>query len=225
MPNDSLNSEIDAPLESGLAEPSTVEAFKQSLPHALLLTGQHAVLEPMQMSHIADLNIAANDGELWRLKVTTVPTEKGMQSYVEQALKQRDRGYQLPFVIRRLSDNRIVGTTRYYQISPANRNCSIGYTWYSKSAQRTGINSECKLMLLEHAFETVGCISVQWHTHHENTRSQAAIKRLGASFEGVLRNHMILPDGRIRHTHCFSMLDNEWPASKAFLQDCLAAYN
>ena len=104
---------------------------------------------------------------------------------------------------------------------PANRNCAIGYTWYSESAQRTGINTECKLMLLQHAFEEAACISVQWHTHHDNLRSQAAIKRLGATFEGVLRNHMILPDGRIRHTHCFSMLDEEWPASKAFLMQRL----
>ncbi len=198
--------------------------FKDKLPHSLTLSGTHAVLEPMQLAHVVDLNIAANDGELWRLKVTRVPTEQGMQAYVEHALQQRDKGREFPFVIRRLSDKRIVGTTRYYQISSTNRNCSIGYTWYSKSAQRTGINSECKLMLLEHAFEQLSCISVQWHTHHENTRSQEAIRRLGASFEGVLRNHMILPDGRIRHTHCFSMLDTEWPSSKAHLEERLAVH-
>lgn len=218
MPNDDLDSQTDT--SSTLSE---IETFQQKMSQDLMLKGDHAALEPMQLSHVVDLNSAASDGELWQLKVTTVPTEQGMQIYVEQALKQRTKGYQLPFVIRRLSDNKIVGTTRYYQISPTNRNCSIGYTWYSKSAQRTGINSECKLMLLEHAFEKAACISVQWHTHHENTRSQAAITRLGASFEGVLRNHMILADGRIRHTHCFSMLDTEWPASKAFLQSRLAA--
>lgn len=202
----------------------SVRLFNQNRTDTLVLSGQHAALEPMQLSHVNDLNAAADDGELWRLKVTRVPTEQGMQAYVEHALQQRAKGRELPFVIRRLSDKRIVGTTRYYQISSTNRNCSIGYTWYSKSAQRTGINSECKLMLLEHAFEQLSCISVQWHTHHENTRSQEAIRRLGASFEGVLRNHMILPDGRIRHTHCFSMLDTEWPSSKAHLEDRLAVH-
>ena len=204
---------------------STENQFSENLPHDLTLSGEYTALEPMQLSHIDDLNVAAADGELWNLKVTSVPTKQGMPTFVEHALKQRDKGRELPFVVRRLSDNRIVGTTRYYQINPQNRNFSIGYTWYSESAQRTSINTECKLMLLQHAFEKAGCISVQWHTHHENTRSQAAIKRLGATFEGVLRNHMILADGRIRHTHCFSMLDQEWPASKASLQQRLAVHS
>jgi len=198
--------------------------FRDNLPHNLTLLGKHAALEPMTLSHVDDLNLAAADGALWNLKVTTVPTVESMITFVEHALRQRDKGHELPFVIRRLTDDRIVGTTRYYQIKPVNRNFSIGYTWYSESAQRTGVNTECKLLLLEHAFEKAGCISVQWHTHHENIRSQEAIKRLGAKFEGVLRNHMILPDGRIRHTHCFSMLDEEWPTSKTYLQQRLAAH-
>lgn len=204
--------------------PIAKKLFSSKLRHNLTLSGTHAVLEPMQLAHIDDLNAAAADGELWNLKVTTVPTSSQMPRFVEHALKQRDKGRELPFVIRNQDNNRIVGTTRYYQIKPANRNFSIGYTWISISAQRTGINTECKLMLLEHAFEEANCISVQWHTHHENIRSQTAIIRLGAKFEGILRNHMILPDGRIRHTHCFSMLDQEWPASKAYLQERLAVY-
>jgi len=198
--------------------------FLRNLPHDLALVGQHAALEPLQTSHVEELVIAAADGELWNLQVTTVPSAQGMLSFVEDAIRQRDSGQQLPFAIRRTSDNRVVGSTRYYQISPTNRNLSIGYTWYSKSAQRSGINTECKLMLLRHAFEATRCISVQWHTHHENLRSQAAILRLGAQFEGVLRNDRIMPDGSIRHTHCYSMLDTEWENSKAFLLKRLAAH-
>ncbi|MFT6406791.1 MAG: RimJ/RimL family protein N-acetyltransferase [Arenicella sp.] len=201
------------------------QLFGDALAHDLTLSGEHASLEPMQLSHVSDLNAAAADGELWRLKVTSVPSEEGMLAFVEHALRQRDSDHELPFVVRRLSDNRVVGTTRYYHIKPEHRNFSIGFTWYSESAQRTGINSECKLMLLQHAFETAGCISVQWHTYHGNKRSQAALIRLGASFEGVLRNHMILADGRIRDTHCFSMLDVEWPASKKHLLQRLKRYS
>ncbi|MBL4671162.1 MAG: GNAT family N-acetyltransferase [Arenicella sp.] len=195
--------------------------FVAALSHHLILSGKHASLEPMLLSHVGDLNEAAADGELWRSRVTTVPNKQGMLSYVEHALRQRDSNVELPFVVRRLSDNRVVGTTRYYQIRPEHHNFSIGYTWYSESVQRTAINTECKLMLLQHSFEEAACISVQWHTHHNNKRSQAAILRLGASFEGILRNHIILADGRIRHTHCFSMLDDEWPASKAYLTERL----
>ncbi len=205
---------------------SSLEAlkFREALPKDLAFNGQHASLEPLQLPHIVDLNNAASDGELWNLKVTSVPDKLGMTAYVKKALENREEGSELPFVIRRASDQKIVGSTRYYFINSSNRNLSIGYTWYSASAQRTLINTECKHMLLQHAFEQAGAISVQWHTHHENTRSQAAIKRLGAKFEGILRNAQILPDGRIRHTHCFSMLDEEWPASKAFLEDRLTHY-
>lgn len=185
------------------------QQFLDALPHQLTLTGEYASLEPMQLSHVSDLNEAAADGQLWHLSVTTVPDKRGMRDYVEHALRQRDSGNELPFVVRRLCDNRVVGSTRYYQIKPQHRNFSIGFTWYSESAQRTAINTECKLMLLQYAFEKAGCISVQWHTYHGNKRSQAALVRLGASVEGVLRNHMILADGRIRHTHCYSMLDQE----------------
>ena len=203
---------------------SAETAFRNKVSHELELSGEHAILEPMQLGHVDELNAAALDGELWKLKVTSVPINSEMLAYVEHAISQRSKGHQLPFVVRDKASKRVIGTTRYYQISPTNRNLSIGYTWYSESAQRTGVNTECKLMLLQHAFEEAGCISVQWHTHHENIRSQTAILRLGAKFEGVLRNHMILPDGRIRHTHCFSMLDVEWPSSKDHLKGRLAQY-
>ena len=202
----------------------TSERFRSCFPSDLAFKGVHACLEPMQLSHIEELNRAAADGELWTLKVTTVPTIETMIDYVETAINNREQGAQLPFVVRRIADHKIIGTTRYYSINPRFRNLSIGYTWYSASVQRTAINTECKFLLLQHAFEQAKAISVQWHTHHENTRSQEAIVRLGAKFEGILRNDQILPDGRIRHTHCFSMLDDEWPASKAFLSDRMRRY-
>lgn len=188
----------------------------------LLLQGKYAALEPLAMDHVEALVRAASDGELWNLRFTGVPSIEGMRDSVQQALDNRDEGRDLPFVVRRLSDQKIVGATRYYYIEPDHRNLSIGYTWYAESAQRTPINTECKLMLLRHAFEVLGCISVQWHTDDQNKRSQAAIQRLGATFEGVLRNHKIMPDGRYRHTHCYSMLDSEWPEAKRSLTRRLA---
>ncbi len=199
--------------------------YRSALPPDLALSGSHVALEPMQLTHVDDLIGAARDGELWRLKVTEVPDAKGMPAFVKSSLEKREQGAHLPFIVRRLSDQRIVGTTSYYRLDDINRNLSIGYTWYSESVQNTLVNTETKLLLLTQAFERAACISVQWHTHHENTRSQAAIRRLGASFEGILRNDRILSDGRIRHTHCFSMLDTEWPASKAFLNGRLEKYS
>ena len=201
------------------------EQFRACFPVGLTFNGDHANLEPMQLAHVNELNQAAADGKLWKLKVTSVPRSESMEDYVKDAINNREQGIQLPFVVRRAGDQKIVGTTRYYLINPSFRNVSIGYTWYSASAQRSMINTEVKLMLLQHAFEDAGAISVQWHTHHENIRSQNAILRLGAKFEGVLRNSQILPDGRIRHTHCFSMLDEEWPVSKAFLSERLHHYS
>jgi len=193
--------------------------FRDSLPSDLKIEGEYVSLEPLCSGHVNDLKEAVQDGELWKLRETPIPTITEMEEYIQQAIKQRERGRQLPFIVRRFDDGKIVGTTRYYNISSVNRNLSIGYTWYSASAQRTVVNTECKLLLLTHAFENSICISVQWHTHGENTRSQNAIMRLGASFEGVLRNHTILEDGRISDVHCFSMLNTEWQNSKRLLQE------
>ncbi len=185
---------------------------------SLTLVGKFVRLLPLTEDHERALIQAANDGELWKLKVTEVPNESGMAEYIELALTACARGEQTPFVVQRLSDKKIVGSTRFYQISTDHRNLSIGYTWYCASAQRTAINTETKLLMLEYAFEQALAISVRWHTYHANVRSQAAIRRLGAKFEGVLRNDRILRDGRVRHTHCYSLLANEWPHSKARLQ-------
>lgn len=180
------------------------------------------MLEPMQISSCEALIEAAADGHLWNLKVTQVPSPEQMSGEISDALDKKARGEQFPFVICRLEDEKVVGSTRYYQIDALNRNLSIGFTWYSKSAQRTAINTECKLLLLSHAFENLGCISVAFHVDGINHVSQAAVKRLGASHEGILRNHKIMPDGRIRHTHCFSIIDSEWPHIKQQLEQRLA---
>jgi len=198
---------------------NTEDRFRDGLTLDLTLTGEYAALQPLQLEHTEALSRAAADGELWNLNFTLIPNATQMQASVASAIANREAGLEFPFVVRRLSDDQIVGATRYYFIEPEHRNLSIGYTWYAQSAQRTAINSECKLLLLTHAFERLGCISVQWHTDNLNKRSQAAIERLGAKFEGVLRNHKIMPDGRYRHTHCYSMIDQEWPASKAFLSE------
>ena len=196
----------------------------------LRLKGQHAALEPLSADHAFGLAEAACDGRLWEIMFTNVPDAghhlggqrlEPMQGMIKQALENRDAGSELPFVVRRLSDNKIIGTTRYYAISPEHRNLSIGYTWYAKSVQRTAINTECKYLLLKYAFETLNCISVQWHVDHRNLASQKAVERLGAVKEGVLRNHKVMHDGVYRHTVCYSMLDDEWLQAKHFLQSQL----
>ena len=195
------------------------------LTEGLSFNGAHAQLEPLQLAHVGDLIAAAQDGDLAQLTLTSVPTEQEMHGYVEQAIVAREQGSEMPFVVRLPDTGKIVGTTRYYQISQEHRNCAIGYTWYAQSVHRTGVNSQCKLMLLEHAFEVAQCISVAWHTHHDNLKSQHAIQRLGAKQDGILRNHKIMRDGSIRHTVCFSMLDSEWPTAKVNLLAKLVAYS
>lgn len=198
--------------------------IKENLSLDLTLAGNHVTLVPTQLEHIGGLIEAASNGELWNLLYTSVPNPEQMKSAVEKAITQRDNGTEFPFVVLCADTGRVLGTTRYYLVDPVHRNLSIGYTWYAEDVQRSGVNTETKYLLLEHAFERMNCISVQWHTDHRNKRSQAAIKRLGAKFEGVLRNHKIMPDGVIRHTYCYSMLDSEWPAAKDFLMSRLNAH-
>ena len=180
------------------------------IPDNLSLPGKFASLEPLAEDHIDELIAAASDGELWKLSCTSVPSPESMQQTIIDALNDKRAGDQFPFVVRRLTDNKIVGSTRYYNIKPSHRNLSIGFTWYSKSAQRTAINTQSKLLLLRYAFESLDCICVAFHVDDTNLASQAAVKRLGAEFEGVLRNDRIMPDGRIRHTHCYSIIDSQW---------------
>lgn len=183
------------------------------------LTGRNwVVLEPLQREHSDELLEAAKDGELWKLWYTSVGDPDALFGYIDSALKMRDEQGAMPFVIRRKSDGKVVGSTRYFNVDAKNRRLEIGHTWYSKSVQRTGINTEAKLILLKHAFETLNCIAVEFRTHWFNFDSRAAIARLGAKQDGVLRNHQLAPNGTLRDTVVFSIIASEWPTVKAHLR-------
>ena len=181
------------------------------------LRGNIATLEPLALEHTAGLAEAAKDGELWRLWYTSVPSPDKAGEYVATALDWRERLGAMPFAVRENATGDIVGCTRYFAVDPASRRLEIGYTWYAKRVQRTPLNTECKLLLLTHAFETLRCIAVEFRTHWFNHASRAAIARLGAKQDGVLRNHQVMPDGTKRDTVVFSIIDDEWPAVRRHL--------
>jgi RimJ/RimL family protein N-acetyltransferase len=185
------------------------------------LEGRHATLEPLAREHEADLRRAAADGELWRLWYTSVPAPETTGAYIDAALEMREDLGAMPFAVRDNAVGDIVGCTRYFNVDAANRRLEIGHTWYAKRAQRTAINTECKLLLLTHAFEKLKCVAVEFRTHWFNHASREAIARLGAKQDGVLRNHQILPDGSYRDTVVFSIIENEWPAVKRHLTSLL----
>ena len=174
--------------------------------------GEHVRLEPLERGHAEALGQAARDGELWRLWVTAVPRPEEAEAYVEEALGRQGRGDGQAFVVRHRASGKIVGTTRYLNEDGINRRVEIGATWYAKSHQRTAVNSECKYLLLRHAFEALEAVAVEFRTHWHNRASRAAIERLGAKQDGVLRQHRRAPDGRYRDTVVFSILNSEWPA-------------
>jgi len=183
----------------------------------ITLEGQQVRLEPLSLAHAEPLVAAASDGELWNSTVTIIPDSAGIAAYIEAALAGQSLGKELPFVIINKSSNEVVGTTRFYEIRPNDHAAAIGYTWLAKSAQRTPINTEAKLLLLTHAFETWRCVRVELITDVLNEQSRAAILRLGAKQEGILRKHLTLPSGRIRDSVVFSIIDSEWPEVKARL--------
>ena len=184
----------------------------------IMLTGTHASIEPLGREHEEALARAVADGELWRLWYTTVPPPDKMSQYITIALDMRERLDAMPFVVREKSSGEIVGCTRYFNVDAGNRRLEIGHTWYSKRVQRGPINTECKLMLLTHAFEKLQCIAVEFRTHWFNHASRAAIERLGAKQDGVLRHHQVSADGWKRDTVVFSIIDGEWPAVKRHLR-------
>lgn len=191
----------------------------------VVLEGKHVRLEPLTLAHAEDLARAAADGELWNTDVTIIPKPEGMKDYIQAALKGFELGFELPFAIlgKTESTPQVVGTTRFYEIFSKDRKAAIGYTWLGKSAQRTPVNTEAKLLLLRHAFETWGCVRVELITDVLNEQSRAAILRLGAKQEGILRQHLILPSGRIRDSVVFSIIDSEWPEVKDALLKRLSA--
>jgi RimJ/RimL family protein N-acetyltransferase len=186
------------------------------------LDGQHVRLEPLSAAHHEALVVAAGDGELWNSTVTIVPSRTTMTDYIKAALDAQAQGSELPFVIIRKVSGEVVGTTRFYDIVRTDRRVAIGYTWLSVSAQRTAVNTETKLLLLAHAFEQWRCNRVEFITDVLNQQSRTAILRLGAKEEGILRNHMVMSNGRIRDSVCFSIITAEWPEVKARLVDKLA---
>ena len=187
-------------------------------PEPVTLYGHHVRLEPMHAGHDADLAAAAADGELWKLRVTSVPEPDQTPMYIAAALMGQHDGHMLPFVVRDLASGQVIGSTRYHDVVAAADRVEIGYTWYAKRVQRSAINTECKLLLLGHAFETLGCAVVGLRTDHMNFASQRAIERLGARRDGVIRHHAPRRDGTVRDTVMYSILVHEWPDVKAHLQ-------
>ena len=184
----------------------------------VVLTGKYVRLEPMTEAHIPGLAAIGLEDSIWEhMLYGNVRTEDDIRRWVQDVLARPD----LPFVAVHLVSGRIAGATRYLNISPEHRGLEIGGTWYGLEFQRTVVNTECKYLLLKHAFETLGCIRVQFKTDRRNERSQRALERIGAKYEGVLRNHMILPDGRYRDSVFYSIVDSEWPEVKTRLEEML----
>ncbi len=179
------------------------------------LAGRAVRLEPLAMEHHDDLVAAARDGELWRLWYTSAPEPQNMQTEIARRLALPDM---IPFAVIECASGRAVGMTTYMHIDPGNRRVEIGSTWYARSVQRTALNTEAKLLLLEHAFERLGCIAVEFRTHFLNRQSRRAIERLGAKMDGVLRSHSFAKDGTIRDTCVYSIVAGEWPAVRAHLR-------
>ncbi len=175
-------------------------------------------LEPLGPEHCDGLVAAASDGELWRLWFTSVPDAAGTQPYIADALKGQREGHMLPWAVRDLSDGTLVGSTRYHDMVPAIDRVEIGYTWYAARCQKSHVNTTCKLMLLAHAFETLGCEVVGLRTDNFNFVSQRAIEGIGAKKDGVLRHHQARRDGTVRDTVLYSILATEWPDVKRHLE-------
>lgn len=181
-------------------------------------------LEPLTLEHVDGLKAAAADGELWNLWFTFVPRPDETTSYVEAALKGQQDGHMLPWAVRDLASNAIVGTTRYHDIVPAIDRVEIGYTWYAGRCQRTNVNTTCKLLLLEYGFDALGCAVIGLRTDNFNVRSQKAIEALGAKKDGVLRHHQARRDGSVRDSVMYSILKSEWPDVRRHLELRLARH-
>ena len=186
------------------------------------LQGQHARLEPLRLDHANALSEAVQDGELWKLWYTAIPTPAAMLDEVQRRLDLQASGSMLPFAVIHLPDERMAGMTTYMHIDSANRRLEIGSTWYRQSLQRSALNTECKRMLLGYAFEQLDCIAVEFRTHWHNSASRRGIERLGAKLDGVLRSHQIAANGSLRDTCVYSILASEWPAVRANLDHALS---
>ncbi len=199
-------------------------AFTQPLA-PLTLEGWGVRLEPLQLAHSELLEAAAADGELWKVRVTSVPSPGQAKAYIQTALEGQEQAHMLPFLVRNLLTGQAVGSTRYHDIVAPVGRLEIGYTWYAQSAQRSHVNTAAKLLLLQHAFETLGAAVVGWRTDHLNFKSQQAISRLGARFDGRIRHHAVRRDGTIRDTMFYSLMAGEWADTRAHLLDRLRQHN
>jgi RimJ/RimL family protein N-acetyltransferase len=174
-------------------------------------------LEPLGLAHEDGLRAAAADGELWKLRITSVPEPENTRKYIEDALAMREAGHRFAFAVLDQASGKVLGSTSYHDILPAVKRVEIGYTWYAKSSQRTHVNTTCKLLMMTHAFDFLGCYVVGWRTDNFNFASQAAIERLGAKKDGVIRGHAPRRDGSIRDTVMYSLRSGEWPEVRAQL--------
>ncbi|MFL6548795.1 MAG: GNAT family N-acetyltransferase [Povalibacter sp.] len=186
-------------------------------PTPITLTGKHVQLEPLSPAHHDDMVEAVRDGELWKLWYTFVPAPEKMREEIAKRLERQTTGSMLPFAVIELSSGKAVGMTTYMDIDPANRRVEIGSTWYRQRVQRTPLNTECKFLLLRHAFEELNCVAVEFRTHFMNQKSRRAIERLGAKLDGILRNHRFQPDGTLRDTCVYSIIAGEWPTVRSHL--------
>lgn len=190
-------------------------AFVFVPPVSLYGNGLH--LEPLALEHENGLIAAATDGKLWNLRVTSVPEPENTKAYIEQALQMRSDGNRFAFAVIESASGRVLGSTSYHDILPAVKRMEVGYTWYAQSVQRSYVNTTCKLLMLAHAFETLGVHVIGWRTDNFNFASQQAIERLGAKKDGVIRGHALRRDGTVRDTVMYSMTAFEWPQAKAQL--------
>jgi len=181
------------------------------------LSSPRVNLQPLSLAHQADLADSVRDGELWNLWYTTIPTPDTMRAEIERRLRLQAEGSMLPFAVIDAATQRAVGMTTYMHIDAQNHRLEIGSTWYRQSLQRTSVNTQCKLLLLSHAFETLACVAVEFRTHFFNRPSRQAIERLGAKLDGILRQHQRTADGAFRDTCVYSIIDSEWPTVRASL--------
>lgn len=192
-----------------------------SLLQPVVLESEHVRLEPISAEHVEGLTAAVAEGGFERTWYTRVPTPEGVPTDVAQRLAWRDQGVMNPWAVRRQTDGRLVGCTTFCNIDTANARVEVGHTWLARAAQRTGVNAATKLLVLGHAFEECGAIALELRTHWHNRQSRAAIERLGAKLDGVLRNHQVMPDGSLRDTCVYSVLPHEWPAVRSTLRASL----
>ena len=188
----------------------------------ITLTANGVKLAPLELDHEAGIRAAAGDGELWNLRITSVPAPEETRAYIDTALKNRDEGHRFAFAVIEDATGTVLGSTSYHDILPDVKRVEIGYSWYAKRVQRTHVNTTCKLLLLKHAFDTLGCNVVGWRTDNFNIESQRAIERLGAKKDGVIRGNVLRRDGTIRDTVMYSLHKGEWPEVRAHLNYLLS---